>query len=173
MKYLKQKTAESEKTYKDYKNLFNKKMLIKKQKDSFYVKKLSKRQVNTKIMKEIAGTINTCPKALKIGKKLLYSAEQIANEFNSFFTNVRPSLAETILPISTSFTEYLMSFSDAISDSDLTIEVFETAFESIKRNKAAVIDNINSNIVLDTCDEFKDILFLFSKTSLRQGTFSN
>ena len=61
MKYLKQKTTESEKTYKDYKNLFNKKMLIKKQKD-FYVKKLSKRQVNIKrswqIMKEITGTIN-------------------------------------------------------------------------------------------------------------------
>ena len=62
MKYLKQKTTESEKTYKDYKNLFNKKMLIKKQKDSFYVKTLSKRQVNIKrswqIMKEIIGTIN-------------------------------------------------------------------------------------------------------------------
>ena len=77
MKYLKQKTAESEKTYKDYKNLFNKKMLIKKQKDSFYVKKLSKLQVNTKIMKEIAGTIKTCPKALKINKKLLYSRNKL------------------------------------------------------------------------------------------------
>ena len=38
VKYLKQKTTESEKTYKNYKNLFNK--LIKKAKNNFYTKKL-------------------------------------------------------------------------------------------------------------------------------------
>ena len=38
VKYLKQKTTESEKTYKDYKNLFNK--LIKKAKNNFYIKKV-------------------------------------------------------------------------------------------------------------------------------------
>ena len=32
------------------------------------------------------------PKALKINKKSQNSAEQIANEFNSFYTNVDPSL---------------------------------------------------------------------------------
>ena len=53
-----------------------------------------------------------------------------------------------------------MSFNDAISDSDLTTEEFETDFKSLKRNKAAGIDTINSNIVLDTYDEIKDILFL-------------
>ena len=46
VKYLKQKTTESEKTYKDYKNLFNK--LIKKATNNFYIKKLSKCQGNTK-----------------------------------------------------------------------------------------------------------------------------
>ena len=50
-----------------------------------------------------------------------------------------------------------MSFNDAISDSDLTTEEFETACKSLKRNKAAGIDTINSNIVLDTYDEIKDI----------------
>ena len=47
-------------------------------------------------MKEITGKIkqknNIFPKALKINKTLLHSAEQIANEFNSFLTNVGPSL---------------------------------------------------------------------------------
>ena len=32
-------------------------------------------------------------------------------------------------------------------------------------------NSINSNIVLDTCDKIKDILFLILKTSLWQGTF--
>ena len=50
-----------------------------------------------------------------------------------------------------------MSFNDAISDSDLTNEEFETVFKSSKRIKAAGIDAINSNVVLDTYDEIKDI----------------
>ena len=116
---------------------------------------------------------NTFPKALKFNKKLLHSAQQIANEFNSFSTNVDPSLAKNVLPVSTSYTEYLMSFNDAISDSDLTTEEFETVFKSLERNKAACINTINSNIVLDTYDEIKDILFLIFKNSLQQGTFSN
>ena len=60
-----------------------------------------------------------------------------------------------------------------ISDSDLTTEEFKTIFKSLKHNKAAGIDTINSNIVLDTCDEIKDILFLIFMTSLQQGTFPN
>ena len=65
-----------------------------------------------------------------------------------------------------------MSFNDAISDSDLTTEEFETAFKSLKRNKAAGIDTINSNIVLDTYDGVKDLLFLTLKTSFQQGIIS-
>ena len=60
-----------------------------------------------------------------------------------------------------------------ISDSDLTTEEFKTIFKSLKHNKVAGIDTINSNIVLDTCDEIKDILFLIFMTSLQQGTFPN
>ena len=56
-----------------------------------------------------------------------------------------------------------------ISDS----EELETIFKSLKHNKAAGIDTINSNIVLDTCDKIKDILFLIFMTSLQQGTFPN
>ena len=77
-------------------------------------------------MKEITGKINqksnTFSKALKINKTLLYSAELIGNEFNSFLTNVAPSFAENILSVSASYTEYLTSFNDTISDSDLTTE---------------------------------------------------
>ena len=130
-------------------------------------------------MKEITGKKkqqkkdNIFPKALKINKKSLHSAEEITNEFNSFFTNLGPSLPKNIPPVSTSFTEYLMFFNDAISDSDLTTEEFETAFKSLKRNKAAGIDTINSNIGQDTYNEIKDILFLIFKTSLQQGTFPN
>ena len=39
-----------------------------------------------------------------------------------------------------------MSFNDAMSDSDLTTEEFKTGFKSLKGNKAAGIDTVNSNI---------------------------
>ena len=100
-------------------------------------------------MNEITGKIKQ--------KSNTFSAEQIANEFNSFFTNVGPFIAENIQPVSTSFTEYLKSFNDAISDSDLTIKEFETALKSLKRNKAGGIGIIDSNIIPDTYDEIKNI----------------
>ena len=59
-----------------------------------------------------------------------------------------------------------MSFNDPISDSDLTTEEFKKAFKSIKRKKVTDIDTIKSNLILDTYDEIKDILFLIFKTSL-------
>ena len=40
VKHLKQKTTESSKTYKNYKNLFNN--LLKEAKNNIYIKKLSK-----------------------------------------------------------------------------------------------------------------------------------
>ena len=114
-------------------------------------------------MKEINGKIqkknNAFLKALKINKKSLYSAKQIAAEFNLFFTNVGPSLAENIPPVSASCTEYLLSFSDAICNSDLATEEFEIAFKSLIRYKAAGTDTINSNIFLNTYDEIKYTLF--------------
>ena len=53
-----------------------------------------------------------------------------------------------------------MPFNDAISDSDLITDEFETTFKSLKRNKAADIDTINLDIFLDTYDEIK-IIFYF------------
>ena len=78
--------------------------------------------------------------------------------------NLGLSLAKDIPTVSTSFTEYLMFFNDAIKDSDLTTEEFETACKSLKCNKAVSIDTINSNIILYTYDEIKYILFSIFKT---------
>ena len=65
-------------------------------------------------MKEITGKIkqknNTFTKKLKFSKKPLHSTEQTGSEFNSFFTNVGPSLAKNIPAVSTTFAEYLTSF---------------------------------------------------------------
>ena len=46
--------------------------------------------------------------------------------------NVGPTLAKNISPVSTIFTEYLMPFNDALSDSDFTTEELKTDFKSLK-----------------------------------------
>ena len=55
----------------------------------------------------------------------------------------------------------------------MTTEEFEKAFKYLKNDKAAGIDTIKSNIVLDAYTEIKDILILFLKTFLQQSTFPN
>ena len=68
----------------------------------------------------------------------------------------------------------MISFNEAVSNSGWTIEEFETAFKSLRRNKAAGIDNsISSTINLDVYEEIENILFSVFKSSLQQGICLN
>ena len=68
----------------------------------------------------------------------------------------------------------MISFNEAISNSGWTIEEFETTFKSLRRNKAAGIDNsISSTINLDVYEEIENILFSVFKSSLQQGICPN
>ena len=54
---------------------------------------------------------------------------------------------------------------------ELNFDEFEEAFKSLKRNKAVGFDNLSSNIIIDACDSFKNILFHVFKVSIKQGIF--
>ena len=56
---------------------------------------------------------------------------------------------------------------------DLSFKEFETAFNSLKRNKAMGTDGINGNVIIDVYDTIKDILFRVFKASIQQGIFPN
>ena len=109
IKYLKSKTEKAEREYKNYKNLFEK--LRKKGKQSYYSSLIEKYKNYSKktwqIMKEITGKkrINSdgLPKMLKTETGFIYDQEQIANEFNNFFTNVGSNLANKIPTVQKSF----------------------------------------------------------------------
>ena len=102
IKFLKQKTPESETDYKNYKNLFEK--LKRKSKQLYYSSLLNKYQNNSKktwqIMKEITGKLknkwNNFPKMLKTDRRIIYNDTEIAEEFNLFFTSIRPKIADKI-----------------------------------------------------------------------------
>ena len=177
IKFLKNKTIESEKTYKNYKNMFEK--VKKKAKQTYYSKLLRKYQFDSKktwqIMKEINGKLKqkaiNLPKILKIGSNTLSNKNDIAKEFNNFFTNVGPKLAEKIPLVQQSFEDYLSQSETSMDNDELSFEEFETAFKSLKRNKASGVDDLSCNVIIDTYDYIKLPLFNIFQTSIREGVF--
>ena len=128
---------------------------------------LHKHQFNSKktwqIMKEITGKLklnsNNLPKMLKTEGKTVYKENDIAEEFNNFFTSVGPKLAEKIPPAQKSFKDYLFQSETSMDNNELLFEEFETAFKSLRRNKASGVDDLSCNVIIDTYDYIKVPLF--------------
>jgi len=103
IRYLKHKTTENHNFYKTYCRKFEK--LRKKAKKDYYSSLLNKHKNNSRkiwqVMKKIAGKektkSNVLPKTIKIKDKNLYNEEEIAYEFNTFFTSVGSELAKKFL----------------------------------------------------------------------------
>ena len=102
MKLLEDKSETNKEKYESYKNLFEK--LRKRSKKVYYSNLINKYQNDSKriwhTLKELSGKIkaksNSLPKTIKVNNSNQYKAEDIANEFNKFFTNVGPNLAKNI-----------------------------------------------------------------------------
>ena len=175
IKFLKTKNLENEMNYKNYKNLYEK--LRKKSKKNYYSDQLKKYQNNSKqlwkIMKEITGKqkekSNSLPQTIIINGKSLYEEKQIATEFNNFFTSVGTNLAKKIPNIQTTFDEFLIPTEKILDFHELTFDEFEKAFKSLQRNKATGCDDLNGNILIDSYDSFKNILYSVFKETLNQG----
>ena len=177
IKFLKTKTLEDESKYKNYKSLFEK--LRKKAKIAYYSKLLHKYKTDSKrtwqVMKEITGKqktkSNLLPREIKVNKTIIQNSQEIAKEFNKFFTSVAPTLAGKILNTEKSFQDFLTSHNEKMQFEKLNFDEFEEAFKSLKRNKTAGFDDLSSNIVIDAYDSLKNILFHIFKVSIKQGIF--
>ena len=115
IKFLKTKTLEDESKYKNYKNLFEK--LRKKAKQAYYSKLLHNYKTDSKrtwqVMKEITGKqktkSNLLPQEIKVNKTIIQKPQEIAKEFNKFFTSIGPTLAGKIPNTEKSFQDFLTS----------------------------------------------------------------
>ena len=58
---------------------------------------------------------------------------RIAEEFNKYFTNVRPNLVSKIQNTSKTFEDFLCSVKKTKEYRDLIFEEFEKVFKSVKR----------------------------------------
>ena len=111
------------------------------------------------------------PKTIKVKNSNQYKAEDIANEFNKFFTNVGPNLAKNIGVVNKKIEDYLTYPDYRLEFKTLSFVEFEKAFKTLKRNKAAGYDNVNINVVIDSYEEIKKILFQIFKVFIEQGIF--
>ena len=93
------------------------------------------------------------PKSINVNGKSIKKNSRITEELNKHFTNVGPNLASKIRNTSKTFEDFLFPVQKNIEYRDFTFEEFEKAFKSVKRNKTAGHDDINSNITIKIYDE--------------------
>ena len=121
-------------------------------------------------MKEIVGKakINqkNLSKQLVINNKKINDKTEIANNFNEFFANVGPKLAEKIPDVNKTFESYIPAIDTSLLHTDLTEKEFETASKSLKKDKAPGFDKVHVIVVLSVYDEVKkNIISDFKKFS--------
>ena len=126
-------------------------------------------------MNEIAGKVQkknqSLPTTLEMENRIISDKNTIAEEFNTFFMNMGPNLANKIPQISKTLDQYFSPVYTQINHHDLTFKEFETVYKSLKRNKPSDIDHVNSNIVLDFFEELKTTLFYIFRALPREGVF--
>ena len=110
-------------------------------------------------------------KSINVNGKSIKKKIRIAEEFNKYFTNVGPNLASKIQNTSKTFENFLFPVQKNMEYKDLTFEEFEKAFKPVKHNKAAVHDNINSNVITKVYDEISYSLFMIFHSSFNEGIF--
>ena len=86
-------------------------------------------------------------------------------------TNVGPNLASKVKNTSKSFDDFLFPVQKKMEHKDLTFEEFEKTFKSVKHNKAAGHDDIDSNVIIKVDDEISYPLFMIFHSSFNEGIF--
>ena len=176
-KFLKKRTLDNEKIYKDYKNLFEK---IKKcAKKNYYRNKIKLFENDIrgtwKIMKEIIGkkkcNSQILPKQILVDKIEVNDARSIAEKFNEFFVNVGPNLAKIILQSDINFESYLPKVNATLKESSLPENELEEAVKSLKKNKASGPDGLDVNIIISVYKIIKRPLLKIFNDSLHLGIF--
>ena len=173
---MKNRTLDNEKSYKDYKNLFEK--IKNKAKKNYYRVKIKFFENDIrgtwKIMKEIIGKKKcnqVLPKQILVDEIVINDAKSIAEKFNEFYVNVGPNLAKKIPQSDLNFESYLPKVNTTLNDKSLTENELDEAFKSLKKNKTPGPDGLNVNIIISVYEIIKKPLLKIFNDSLLLGIF--
>ena len=178
-KYLKNRNPQNLASYKTYKNLFE--TIKRKSKKYYYSKKIlsfkGDAKKTWKTMKDLIGKakMNKSLFLQKIRvKKLVYlTKKKKAIEFNRFFANVGPILAEQIPESENTFESYLVKTSATMQHKSVSINELRDAFFSLKRNKSPWYDEISFNVVQKCFSKLCQTLKHVFNLSIETGVFTD
>ena len=123
-------------------------------------------------MKEIIGKqktkSNLIPQEIKADRTIIQNPQDIAEEFNKFFTCVGWKLVKRSPNTEKTFQDFLTPHNEKMQFEEWNFDEFEEVFKSLKWNKAAGFNDLSSSIIIDVCDSFKNILFHVFKVSIQQ-----
>ena len=124
------------------------------------------------VMKEIIGKqktkSNLIPQEIKADRTIMQNPQDIAEEFNKFFTCVGWKLVKRSPNTEKTFQDFLIPHNEKMQFEEWNFDEFEEVFKSLKRNKAAGFNDLSTSIIIDVCDSFKNILFHVFKVSIQQ-----
>ena len=126
-------------------------------------------------MKELIGKNkiykSSFPQKIVIDATEIVGETKIANEFNNFFTNIGPKLAQKIPQPSRPFQSYMKTVNSELENKKVTTNELKEAFFSLKINKSAGFDDMSYNVVKNCFGELSDPLLHMFNLSLLNGMF--
>ena len=173
--FLKKRTKQSETEYKVYKNMFE--SIKHKSKKSYYSQKIIEYKDNAKktwnVMKELIGKTRKSephlPGKLLINEQEVSGKVEIANEFNTFFTNIGAELAKNIPNASRPFESYIKKVDTTMPTNSLTVNEVKETFFLLKINKSYGYDEISFNVIRNCFSELNmPLKYVFRKLDFPQ-----
>ena len=177
-KFLKSRSIVDEINYKNYKYMFQK--LLNKSKSLYYSNKLVKHgndcRKSWQIINEVIGnsknTQDTFPKVVEMDGVKITNRIEICDTFNQYYADVGPKLASKIPNVSNNYKHFLGSpCTSEMLDKALTKGEFNSAINSLKRNKASGSDELPSNVIIHILEGIESPLYHIAKLSISEGIF--
>ncbi len=173
-KYLRCKSATSNSTYKKYKNKLSK-ILIKAER-AYYANKFNSCRGNCKeTWKALNQILNksktqTFPDSIQIGDSTVTDNNKIAEEFNTYFTNIGSQLAGKIPASIKHYTEYLPPMTEeSFFIYPSTKEEIELIVKNFDGHKSCGFDNISPKVIKAIVCDISEILCHIFNLSFRTG----
>ena len=156
-------------------------MIKRKSKKHLYSAKLIKFQGDTKktwhIIKEQIGKNgidkSSCLQTIFTDKTENVGETKIANEFNKFFINIGPKLAQKIPQLLKCFESYLNRVNSEMENKFTTIDELKETFYPLKTNKSADYEDISYNVVKNCFVELCHPLLNIFNLSCSRGKFTD
>ena len=177
--FLKYRTGSSETKYKTYKNKLT--SIMRKAERAFYCNKLNEYKSNIKETWKILNDItrrgkkynqNKISSEFKIDNTLICDKKQISEEFNKFFVNIGPSLAQKIPTCNAHYSDFLSNkVTNSLYLNPICNEEIISLVSKFHSKKSSGFDNISMQLIKKTISSIvKPLTNIFNK-SFETGVF--